>query len=667
MVEPLYPLFAMPVREALRLTKLDPHEKLLSDGRIRQYEPGMKVIFISHQWLSDNHPDPHMEQFKVLQRCLRNIINGKTCVEADYWTRSLFRSVQAQFPSFSRAECEAFEEAYLWYDYFSVPQMAVETECSWLLSSRLVRSKSKMLKGASDFTDAVNSIPEYVCLCTHFFVLCPPLLHCQRGTECNFLSWSRRGWCQVEEIARRLGRYSEPVVLIMQEREAVLRLSVDFLYHPVGKSEFSCCERNHVLQDGTHIPCDKLKIAEVLGRLLRSCMMAKALSPKPDDIFAYRLLKALTPNILAGLPGFQSPRQSSSITEFLQEYHFDSLYSRQVSEASNAVVAPSCFRGSARPPPLSTMSASGWGPIFWAVLAQNFNVVQKLVENSADIDSRSQGLRSYCVLVGPGSTPLMVAAYLLRGGQAVRKLLQLRANVDARSASGKTALHWAALGGHKANTVALLEAGADPDLPDKAGRSPIIAAGALSRQGVLKSLVEAKVNVNKPVPSGCRPLHFTASTGELESMICLLDHGAEINARMAPSKRTLKLQMLRANIYESLGTNSFAVSFQANLWGATPLLLASLQGHTTCVMELLNRRADPKLRNVAGRSPLDLASKSRHATTVAVLRQALGMPGDGVLINTSLEFKSEDLESEDSLVLIDPEQSGDESSFELSL
>ena len=35
-------------------------------------------MFVSHQWLSHDHPDPHGEQFRVLQDALRNLRSGKS-------------------------------------------------------------------------------------------------------------------------------------------------------------------------------------------------------------------------------------------------------------------------------------------------------------------------------------------------------------------------------------------------------------------------------------------------------------------------------------------------------------------------------------------------------------------------------------------------------------
>ena len=45
--------------------------------------PGMFVIFVSHQWLGSEHPDPEGKQLKVLRCALRRMLDGVLSVEED--------------------------------------------------------------------------------------------------------------------------------------------------------------------------------------------------------------------------------------------------------------------------------------------------------------------------------------------------------------------------------------------------------------------------------------------------------------------------------------------------------------------------------------------------------------------------------------------------------
>ena len=43
----------------------------------------MFTIFVSHQWLSPSHPDPHGRQLAVLRGALQHMVDGSLEVEAD--------------------------------------------------------------------------------------------------------------------------------------------------------------------------------------------------------------------------------------------------------------------------------------------------------------------------------------------------------------------------------------------------------------------------------------------------------------------------------------------------------------------------------------------------------------------------------------------------------
>ena len=42
-------------------------EALLADGVAVRFEQQGRALFVSHQWVERQHPDPRMEQIRVLQ------------------------------------------------------------------------------------------------------------------------------------------------------------------------------------------------------------------------------------------------------------------------------------------------------------------------------------------------------------------------------------------------------------------------------------------------------------------------------------------------------------------------------------------------------------------------------------------------------------------------
>ena len=127
-VEESYPMYAIPVKDFLQLKKWRPHQvcwrrerglgtggagaasaartlrsvspnlahtpkacgqiqDLLADGgliKVDDTRKADKVIFISHQWTSFNHPDPKNEQLKALQMTIRNLLSGKATVRTNW-------------------------------------------------------------------------------------------------------------------------------------------------------------------------------------------------------------------------------------------------------------------------------------------------------------------------------------------------------------------------------------------------------------------------------------------------------------------------------------------------------------------------------------------------------------------------------------------------------
>ena len=80
----LYPMYALPIADLQQLTRFPPHQELLKAGKLVEIKDGMDVLFVSHQWLSMQHPDPENNQLKCLQRVLSRLADGELDVENDW-------------------------------------------------------------------------------------------------------------------------------------------------------------------------------------------------------------------------------------------------------------------------------------------------------------------------------------------------------------------------------------------------------------------------------------------------------------------------------------------------------------------------------------------------------------------------------------------------------
>ena len=190
-----------------------------------------------------------------------------------------------------------------------------------------------------------------------------------------------------------------------------------------------------------------------------------------------------------------------------------------------------------------------------------------------------------------GGTALMYAAY---GDHAevVRDLVEAGAKLDQGDRYGDPAIHWAAYGGAPAAVDALLEAGADPTVVTHHGDALAIAM----RRGfpeIVKSLVR-----HTGTATGDTSLHQAARAADAAAIEELLADGDPVDAE--------------------------------NRIGYTPLMEAAREGHVAVVVRLLDAGADPSHagnRLGMGMTALHLAA-DRDRPEVARLLLSRGLAVD---------------------------------------
>ncbi len=250
-------------------------------------------------------------------------------------------------------------------------------------------------------------------------------------------------------------------------------------------------------------------------------------------------------------------------------------------------------------------------PLHNAARNGNLEAVDRLIAAGADVGAATDP---------SGSTPLHLAA-LSGSGPVIRSLIAAGAEVDARESEWQqTPLIFAASWNRIDAVVALLEEGADPDLASESmdlGQMGRLEAEAQRRQqDVLKAFtndgewaptsgqVQAAVlagrgayeagaevserresgrfqrEVRIKAKGGLTPLLHAARQGHQETIVALLDHGADI---------------------DQIGGGD----------GTSPLLMASINGQFDVAMLLLERGADPNLASTLnGATPLYAAVNS---------------------------------------------------------
>jgi ankyrin repeat protein len=335
--------------------------------------------------------------------------------------------------------------------------------------------------------------------------------------------------------------------------------------------------------------------------------------------------------------------------------------------------------------------------LIWAAAENHADVVKVLVAHGADVNLRSRALTFPRQEFGDGKSgrltvlpkgdwvPLMYAARQ-NSAAAIRALSASGADLNAVDPDKMTALLVAVINAHYDAAALLLELGADPNLADAAGMTPLYAAvdlntfadtpgrptpmpsGKLRAVDVVKALIAHGADPNLPLSepilarvhdrgdgslgAGATALMRAAKKGDIEMMRVLVANGADPKLRTKAGAEALmyaaglggagrftiyeERQATEADFIEAarLCLDPGADVNASNPAGQTALHLAVTARAEAFVRFLLGRGARVDVKDKQGRTPLDLAmgagGRGRggeppviREDVVALLRQSL--------------------------------------------
>ena len=218
-----------------------------------------------------------------------------------------------------------------------------------------------------------------------------------------------------------------------------------------------------------------------------------------------------------------------------------------------------------------------------------------------------------------GYTPLMYAAERGINPAAtdweamIRLLLENGADPNMKNRRGDSALSIARRIRHQ-EAIALLEnAGAreERSYTSLSDDDALVKAAQLGDMPKLRHLIESGADVNMPNRLGVTPLLAAAFDGRLEAVRALLERGAKVNV-VPDGLREWAASASRA----PMGQHNIMESASR---GDTPLLIATRRGHTEVVRFLLAQQANPLLANNLAETSLFVAAEAGHTGIVELL------------------------------------------------
>jgi ankyrin repeat protein len=137
-----------------------------------------------------------------------------------------------------------------------------------------------------------------------------------------------------------------------------------------------------------------------------------------------------------------------------------------------------------------------------------------------------------------GAAASDVADAAMKGNkEAVRSLLEHKADVNARQMDGTTALHWAVRADDRETAELLIRSGANVSVANRDGATPLLLAAVNGNAAMIETLIRAGADPNAPLTKyGDTALMMAARTGNTDAIKMLLGpidgkQGAQVNTK----------------------------------------------------------------------------------------------------------------------------------------
>ena len=207
----------------------------------------------------------------------------------------------------------------------------------------------------------------------------------------------------------------------------------------------------------------------------------------------------------------------------------------------------------------------------------------------------------------------------------VKHLLSKGVKVDAKDEKyGATALHWAAVKGHKDIAKLLLTKGANVNVKNRGGDMPLHLSVAFCHKEVAELLIANGADVNETRKEGSSPLHTAIERCSKTMIEFLISKGAKIDAQVKYGQMRGQTPLYRAAAKNLEGMAALLLSKNANpnisnKDGDTPLHIAAAYGYKDMVELLIAKGANVNARSNDGTTPLDFAAQQGHQDVVEIL------------------------------------------------
>ncbi|CAN7991345.1 unnamed protein product, partial [Ixodes hexagonus] len=222
-------------------------------------------------------------------------------------------------------------------------------------------------------------------------------------------------------------------------------------------------------------------------------------------------------------------------------------------------------------------------------------------------------------------------------------LVFLGVPINGQDIEGISGLHIAAANGHISLAELLLVEGADIDLANNCGWTPLMHAAQHGQLSMVSLLIRHNANINATNILGAGALTLAAGGGHHSTVHLLLEAGADI-APVSPTFGPMPLTAAATNSHASiillLLQNGCPVNQAYPTTGTTALMLCAAGGHLQPAQALIEHGADPDLKDMCSKTALDIAvacAKMEVAEFLRTKTQVAHSPEQNPTINDMLD------------------------------
>lgn len=220
-----------------------------------------------------------------------------------------------------------------------------------------------------------------------------------------------------------------------------------------------------------------------------------------------------------------------------------------------------------------------------------------------------------------GATALHIAAS--KGNiKALKELIDLGADINAKDDAESTPLHQA-VASQSIECVRVLIESKDIDLEsrDSTLQTPLIVSASHNFIEAVKLFVKYEANTETGDERDFTALHHACSYGYLETVLTLLEHGADPNCATL-SDGTTPFQLAIQNGHHELIEVLLKYGAVIDSNDSKGLALACANGHNQCVQILLSHNASPDVKDFEHSTPLHKAAANGHLKCIELLLKA---------------------------------------------